>query len=80
MNLSDLANRDQGLRWRTCHTCALLDDLDPAQAELLNRAMANPLVHYSEIVAALAADGHIVGRDTIARHATGRCAARVSLR
>lgn len=78
--LSQLADRADGAAWKQCHTCAILEQLDPTSADHLRRALANPLVQYAEIRDALLEDGIDVSPFSLSRHARGLCDARQVIR
>lgn len=67
----------------TCSVCAVLDRIDPEQAEALRAHLANPAWRYADLAAALHADsdGEIALTPyQLSWHANGRCAAHEALR
>lgn len=69
--------------WRTCAVCHALDTIPETEAVALRALLANKGVRYSELSDALADDKDTplqLDRQSLARHATARCAAKERLR
>ena len=56
-----------------CKVSIVLAELGNEDAAVLRRALENPLFTAREIVAALRAEGHPVGRTTVQEHRSGSC-------
>ena len=75
MGLKDaLANETRTRKGPRCTVCALLDTLPADDAAVLGNALANPVIHGSQIARALQAEGHAVRSQTVVRHRRGDCA------
>jgi hypothetical protein len=85
MALSDIAKAAKTadpLPWRTCAVCHALATIPEAEAEGLRDLLRGKL-RYSEISDLIAGDPDTpldIDKDTLSRHARGRCAAREVLR
>jgi hypothetical protein len=85
MSLKSIAQAAQDadpLPWRTCKVCHALATIPPAEAEGLRDLLRGKL-RYSEISDLIAGDPDTplqIDKDTLSRHARGRCSAREVLR
>lgn len=82
MAIADLyaAGAPEAVKGPPCATCHLLGSLEAPEAAALRRLLADPLWRYSALSEALAAEGHKVPAQTLARHARGQCSAGEKLR
>lgn len=83
MAVSDLIAKTQNVPWQTCATCHALNVLPDAQAAILTDLLSNTAIKYSELADEISADPDWpveVDRQSLSRHARGRCSAKVKLR
>lgn len=74
MTLASLAAKKPAAPHKTCRTCWVLGQLDPAYAEVFDAALRNCSARYCEIAAALLDERSIhLPANTISRHARGLC-------
>ena len=82
MAISDIRKRAQDTKapWQTCATCDLLAKLPRREAASLRELLADDEVRYQWLADQLEDDGTPVDRQSLSRHARGRCSAREKLR
>ena len=57
----------------SCHTCALLRELPPAESKALADALADPRFSNSGLSKILRDEGYSIGASTVGRHRRGEC-------
>ena len=57
----------------SCHTCALLAELPPAEAKALADALADPRFSNSGLSKILKDEGYQIASSTVGRHRRGEC-------
>jgi hypothetical protein len=74
MSLSQrIADYKPARKGGSCHTCALLADLQPKESQALADALADPRFSNAGLARILKDEGYSIASSTIGRHRRGEC-------